>query len=67
MGGGAVEISIEGEVDTIFAFNLENLEIHGHRLSPFPPPDGGTIRLPEKDTSNGRQARHLGSVEAAGS
>lgn len=40
MGGGAVEISVEGEMDTIAVFVLENLEIHGHRLSSFPPPGG---------------------------
>ncbi|MEE4112129.1 MAG: hypothetical protein V2I40_04895 [Desulfobacteraceae bacterium] len=38
MGGCAVEIPVESEVDTVSAFMLENLEIHGHRLSSFPPP-----------------------------
>jgi hypothetical protein len=66
MGGGAVEIPVEGEVDTISVFMLENLEIHSHRLSSFPPPGGGIIRLPEKDSSIGRQVRHTGSGEAAG-
>jgi hypothetical protein len=42
MGGGAVEISVEGEVDTIAVFMLENLEINGHRLTSFPLP--GAIR-----------------------
>ena len=40
MGGGAVEIPVEGEVDAVSVFVLENLEIHGHRLSSFPPPGG---------------------------
>jgi hypothetical protein len=66
MSGGAVEISVEAEVDTVSALMLENLEIHGHRLSAFPPPVGGIIRLPEKDSSIGRQVRHTGSGEAAG-
>ena len=35
-----IEISVEGEVDTIAVFVLENLEINGHRLSSFPPPGG---------------------------
>ena len=48
MGGGAVEIPVESEVDTIFALMLENLEINGHRLSSFPPPGGGILRLPKK-------------------
>lgn len=38
MGGCAVEIAVEGEVDTVAVFMLENLEINGHRLSSFPPP-----------------------------
>ena len=67
MGGCAVEIPVEGEVHTVPVFMLENLEIHSHRLSSFPPPGGGIIRLPEKDSSNERQVRHNGSGEAAGS
>jgi len=55
MGGGAVEIPVEGEVDTISVFMLENLEVHGHRLPSFPPPGGGTFRLTEKDFSIGRR------------
>jgi hypothetical protein len=47
MGGSAVEITIEGKVDTMIAFKLENFEIHGHRLPSFLPPTGGIIRLPE--------------------
>lgn len=67
VGGGAVEIPVEGEVNTIAVFMLENLEIHGHRLPSFPPPGGVTIRLPENDSSSGRRVRHTGSDEAAGS
>jgi hypothetical protein len=66
MGGGAVKIPVEGKVDTVSVFMLENLEINGHRLSSFPPPGGGIIRLPKKDSSIGRQVRHTGSDEAAG-
>jgi hypothetical protein len=43
MGGGAVEIPVEGEVDTIAAFMLEYPEIHGHRLSSFPPPGAAPL------------------------
>lgn len=39
MGGCAVEIPVEGEVDTIPVFMLENLEVQGHRLPSFPPPE----------------------------
>ncbi len=66
MCGGAVEIPVEAEVDTVSVFMLENLEIHGHRLSSFLPPVGGIIRLPEKVSSIGRQVRHTGGGEAAG-
>jgi hypothetical protein len=58
MGGSAVEITIEGKVDTMIAFKLENFEIHGHRLPSFLPPTGGIIRLPEHISMDGRQNRH---------
>jgi hypothetical protein len=48
MGGGAVEISVEGEVDTIAVFMLENLEINGHWLSSFPPPGGRHLPFARK-------------------
>ena len=67
MGGGTVEITVEGEVDTIPVFMLENLEVQGHRLAFLSTAAGGTIRLSEKDSSNERRLRHTGSGEAAGS
>jgi hypothetical protein len=48
MGGGAVEIPVEGKVDAVSVFMLENLEIDGHRLASFLPPVGGIVRLPKK-------------------
>ena len=60
MGGSTIEISIEGEMYTVIAFKLENLEIHGHRLPSFLPPTGGIIRLPEHISIDGRQSRHTG-------
>jgi hypothetical protein len=65
MGGGTVEIPVEGEVDTISVFMLENFEIHGHRSFSFPSPGSGIIRLPEKDSINGHQACHNKIGEAA--
>ncbi len=62
MGGGAVEVSVKGEMDTVIAFKLENLEIHGHRLPTFLPPTGGIIRLPERLFRDGRYARQIGKV-----
>lgn len=67
MGGCAVEIPVEGEVDTIPVFMLENLEVQGHRLAFLSTAGGGTIRLSEKDSSNERRVRHTGGGEAAGS
>ena len=55
MGGGAVEITAEGKMDTVFAFKLENLKIRGHRLPSFLPPGGGIIRLPYQVSIDGRR------------
>jgi hypothetical protein len=60
VGGRAVKIAIECQVDTVFAFKLKNLEVRSHRLPSFLPPAGGIIRLPEQVSSDGRQIRHTG-------
>lgn len=66
MGRGAVKIPVEGEMNTVSVFELENSKIHGHRLSSFLPPGGEVIRLPQGFVCDGQQACHIGKCEAAG-
>ena len=40
MGRRPVKVAVEIEMDTVFAFQLDDLEIHGHRLPSFHLSDG---------------------------
>ena len=67
VGGTAVKIPIKGEMDAVFVFMLENLEIHGHRLPSFPSPDGGLSVCQNRYPAAWRGRVTPGSGEAAGS
>jgi hypothetical protein len=60
VGGRTVKIAIKGQMNAVFAFKLENLEIGSHRLPSFLPPTGGIIRLTEQVSSDRRRMRHIG-------
>ncbi|PID39914.1 MAG: hypothetical protein CR984_05915 [Proteobacteria bacterium] len=55
MGGGTVELSIQGKMDTVFVFDLKDIEIHGHGTPPFPPLNSGMIHSPAAGLTGGWQ------------